>query len=458
MVGPYAVGFDTIAFYVPNTLDWAAGKVGLLGMIASAPLIYMLSVPAYVLSRVNPVWIFKIMGPVLYGCMCWALFRFLSAGLRWSPNRALVGVLFTSLYFVTLRIGWDLYRNMLGLTFVLLALPLLVDAKGARNQLPLAVLLMLAVASDQLTAVLALTIVGMRALMGLRTRRDEFVRLLKTGLPGAGLFFLTVYAGQATSSQSLLQAQSAVPAAAVLGSSVGFLAYSFLPLLPLAIIGLRRIGSIELRIWSLACTAAAFIALLPFYGLTVESYRWSLLLDIPACVYASSGLMHISSVRVSEVSRTFRGFARAWPAIPLILTMSAALYMVLPAQNAMMYYAEFPRLVPTSMIQDSVPLSDMGSLRQALNWVAERMGPNSVLIAHQAVYGWARAYLPASDNVISYGYSTPLTGVSLARSYGYSTLWVIWWTPGAGWHGQPSVSSDFTGVFQEGNIEVYTLH
>ncbi|HEY4823050.1 MAG TPA: hypothetical protein VIH83_05130 [Candidatus Bathyarchaeia archaeon] len=27
LVGPYPVGFDTIAFYVPNTLDWAMGKI-----------------------------------------------------------------------------------------------------------------------------------------------------------------------------------------------------------------------------------------------------------------------------------------------------------------------------------------------------------------------------------------------------------------------------------------------
>jgi hypothetical protein len=28
IVGPYHVGFDTIAFYAPNTLDWAMGKPG----------------------------------------------------------------------------------------------------------------------------------------------------------------------------------------------------------------------------------------------------------------------------------------------------------------------------------------------------------------------------------------------------------------------------------------------
>src|SRR6266571_9168672 len=98
------------------------------------------------------------MGPVLYGCMCWALFRFLSVGLRWAPKRALAGALFTSLYFVTLRIGWDLYRNMLGLTFILLSLPFIQNWKGTRRQLTLSCLLLLAVASDQLTATIALVL------------------------------------------------------------------------------------------------------------------------------------------------------------------------------------------------------------------------------------------------------------------------------------------------------------
>jgi len=29
LVGPYPIGFDTIAFYVPNTSDWAVEKAGL---------------------------------------------------------------------------------------------------------------------------------------------------------------------------------------------------------------------------------------------------------------------------------------------------------------------------------------------------------------------------------------------------------------------------------------------
>src|SRR5438094_8878962 len=81
IAGPYPIGWDTIAFYVPTTLDWAAGKDGLLFMIGEAPLLYMITVPVYLVSRVDPVWIFKVLGPVLYGCMMYALFRFLRFGL-----------------------------------------------------------------------------------------------------------------------------------------------------------------------------------------------------------------------------------------------------------------------------------------------------------------------------------------------------------------------------------------
>src|SRR2546422_6081336 len=135
LVGPYPVGWDTIAFYVPNTLDWATGRADLPRMLGTAPLIYMISVPAYLASGVNPVWIFKIMGPLLYGGMIWSLYKFLRANLGLHERSALGGALFTSLYFVTLRISWDLYRNMLGLMFILLALPLLQDWKGPKKEL-----------------------------------------------------------------------------------------------------------------------------------------------------------------------------------------------------------------------------------------------------------------------------------------------------------------------------------
>src|SRR2546426_9068255 len=212
LVGPYPVGWDTIAFYVPNTLDWATGTAGFAQVLGTAPLMYMISVPVYLLSRANPVWIFKIMGPILYGTMIWSLFRFLRIGLKWADKQALGGALLTTLYFVTLRISWDLYRNMLGLTFILLSLPLIGDMKGPRKQALLSVLIVLAVAADQLTGVIALVLVGARALTALtRNQQDEFAGKVRVALPGIVLFLATAYAGLIVPGIGLVSQQTPLP-------------------------------------------------------------------------------------------------------------------------------------------------------------------------------------------------------------------------------------------------------
>src|SRR3989442_1526238 len=254
LVGPSPIGWDPIAFYVPTTLDWAAEKTGWVTVLGTAPLMYMLSIPAYLLTRVNPVWIFKVMGPILYGGMIWALFRFIRTGLKWPEKQALGGALLTSLYFVTLRISWDLYRNMLGLTFILLSLPLLEDWKTPRKQALLSILTVLAVASDQLTGVIALVLIGSRTLMALTKRqRTEFYEMFKIGLPGGFIFFSIAYANLAVLGNGPVRIQTPLPTLSSLGSSLGFLGYAYLALTPLILIGLKKVPNFDLKTWSIFC-------------------------------------------------------------------------------------------------------------------------------------------------------------------------------------------------------------
>ncbi len=363
----------------------------------------------------------------------------------------------TSLYFVTLRVSWDMYRNMLGLTFILLSLPLLEDWKGPRKQVFLSGLIVLAVASDQLTAVIALFLVGARSLTGLMRRDwDELTGLVRIAVPGVLLFFSIVYAGQIASGIGLVQKQAATPTLESLGSSLGFLGYSYLLLTPFILAGLKKVASHDLRIWLVFCAGAVLTALLPFFGPIVMSYRWSLLLDLPLCVYAAAGLSRLARADYSAIGWLGGLQRHAIPLFGTLLVLSTALYIALPAQQAMVYYTAFPALLPTSMVQDTVPLSDMGSLKQLLGSAAARMDPGTVLITHQAIYGWARAYLPSSDDrIINYQYYGPLQGVEMARSEGYSSVLMIWWVNGTGWHNQPNIPSGFIPVLQDGELAVY---
>src|SRR2546425_9651658 len=119
--GQYPVGWDIIAYYIPNTIDMASGRMNVWGVITSPPVMYAIVVPAYLLTKLNLVLIFKGLGPILYGLLCWSIFLFCQRRLRWSCKKSLYAVLLISAYFITLRFTWDAYQAELGLALFFLA-------------------------------------------------------------------------------------------------------------------------------------------------------------------------------------------------------------------------------------------------------------------------------------------------------------------------------------------------
>lgn len=456
IVGPYPIGYDAITFYVPATIDWAAGRVSLMNMLGTAPLMYMISVPAYLFGA-DPVWIFKILGPVLYGCMASALYRFTRLRLEWSQRKSLAGIAVITVYFITLRIGWDLYRTMLGLVFVLLSLSLPHESRGNRETVLRSVLVTLAVLSDQFIGAIALSLTIARALLPCaKWNRQAVTRTGEVFGPGAIAFALILYTGIALPNVGLVSEHPPLPSTETITWNIGFLAYAYVLLAPLIFIGWRRTPNSDLRNWSIVCLIGAVSVLFPFLGPNAPSGRWVLLLDLPFCTYSTAGLSVLMTPR--GLPQTLIGRIRklAIPSLSLFLIILGSLYILVPAQQAMTYYTLFPTLMPTSMIQNSIPSSDMPSLRYLLNQAALDMQDNSVLITHEGIYGWAREYLPGySDRVVNYGHASPILGVQMARSAGYSKILMIWWVNGSGWYGQRDVPSGFSPLTVDGNMAIY---
>ena len=456
ILGPFLVGFDTTAFYLPNALDWSTGHVNPLVMLGTAPLMYAVSVILYLLLKINPVWIFKFMGPILYGSMILAFFRLLKNDLEWPPKRCLGACAFASLYFVTLRLSWDMYRDMLGLTFILLAIPLLNDRTYTTKRWTLPLLVVLAVLSDHLTGVVILSILLARALLKLREcALQEFYRAATVGIVGAIAFLAIVISALAESMMTLVQNQPLAPTADSLSTSLGFLAFAYLPIAPFAILGIRSVRNVNLYSWSVSCLTLAASSLIPLVGFHVLSYRWSLLLDLPLMVFTASGLVRFTSYLQKPFLSLGKIHAFKW-VVPGIFCVLSLLYITLPAQQAFGYYTAYPALVPTSMVQNTVPMSDMASLRQLLDWAALHLNSDTALITHWAIYGYARAYFPHPERIVNYGFSSPLVGVQQAQSEGFSTVLMIWWADGLGWHGQPTVPEGFFQLDGVGNMRIYT--
>ena len=127
-MGPFIVGFDTIGFYVPNTLLWLHNGVDLGDFLATAPLFYTFFTSIVAVGG-SPVWVLKIIPPLLLGLLGLSMYAYAKRGLGWSPSKSVFVSLLGTIYFVALRASWDQLREELGLIFFFVVLMLLINQK-----------------------------------------------------------------------------------------------------------------------------------------------------------------------------------------------------------------------------------------------------------------------------------------------------------------------------------------
>src|SRR2546426_2518718 len=447
IAGPYPIGWDIIAFYVPNTLDMAAGKLGPWGILGSGPLMYSFIVPIYVLTRINPILLFKIAGPVLFGVLCWSVFRFCEKKLGLSFKSAFLSVLFLSFYFVSLRVAWDAYQAELGLTFFVLGLTIAGKSGSvARSTIAKSAFFLLAILANQLVAVL---VVGTVIVEMLRARGRGGFGLTLSRLAPVALFGLVGYA--------TLQ-PSTGPGISVLGGSFAplngayntvFLVYAFGPLLPLAAIGLSLVTRPLFSSWIAVSLAGIVISTLPGQVFQDIGYRWVLLLSVPVLIAAAQGYQKLSARAGGLNGRQWLKAVRV--GVPLILVFSAGMYSTIQSASVP-YFTLFVGYVPSSLLQSSVPLSDSADVVQAMHWLEASMPSNSAVITHEAFYGWARAYLSPDSTIINSLLNSPSSELNLVTSYGH--VFTVWWVPGSGWF-SPTFPTGASLKATFGDIAVY---
>ena len=114
LMAPYLCGFDTIAHYVPTSLSWLNNGVSCSSYVATAPLFYSVVVSLVWLG--GPLFtVLKIVPCVLHGFLGLSMFGYAKIGLGWSSQKSIVPAFIGTLYFVALRISWDMLREELAL-------------------------------------------------------------------------------------------------------------------------------------------------------------------------------------------------------------------------------------------------------------------------------------------------------------------------------------------------------
>jgi hypothetical protein len=451
IMGQYIVGFDTVSYYVPVTFRLINSDVGFWQIIGYAPLFYLFLV-GLVSAGVPLIISLKILPPLFHGFLALAIYSYAKKAFSWSSKKSLLVSLLATLYFVALRISWDMLRSELGLVFLFVFLAFLWGDWKEKPWKCYALLLpamVFVVLSHQLVSVIMFAIVSAVVLQNLARREYGSVRnLVLSALPSVVLFCLIVYAGLFVSSVSpVVESEGWLSLFGfssfgdVLVGTLGFLFYCYLPLSVFVLFGVKGFRNLELKVWLCWCLVGVLVGALGWYGLFPLSYRWTLLMGFPLAFFAVEGFRRFYFHRLKVV-------------LSGVLVFLSCSFILLPAGMAFPYFGLFHNYVPSSMLQNSVVLGDCGDVVEALAWVNGSLGSDGVLLAHDAFCGWAFLYLNQA-RVMCYGYADPADVALKMVGNGHGRLFLVWWVSGEGWHGVSSLSSCFVEVFRSGRIAVY---
>jgi hypothetical protein len=465
LMGPYIVGFDTLGFYVPNTLLWLHGGINLWNYLATAPLFYTIFM-SIVGAGGSPVLVLKIISPLLLGFLGLSIYAYAKRGLGWSPPKSTFVALLGTVYFVALRASWDQLREELGLVFFFgVLMLLLINRKDSswKRYVVLSLAMMAVVLSHQLVSVLMFGVIVFTVAYNLfRKDFNGSIDLIVVSLPAA-LYFVIVYlSGVAQSGFLNYSTNVGSPLASWTGftsyqsmllSEGGFFLYCFLPLLPLVLVSLWRLGNLQLRSWLLL---SLILLLLPIAS--VSPYRWILMLTYPFAFYATDALSRLKSIKWKRFKFTVHRIAILYLVLSTVILSFGFIFMA--SEKPFLYFnsAHFNNYVyqiPSSMLQNTISITDCQDTVNALQWFKDNVNSSALLLTHTVFYSWALSTLN-QDQVVNYGFGNPATAAVSVAQEGHSQIYLIWWINGQGWYAQPTLPSSFHEVYQSGKIAIYS--
>ena len=465
-MGPYILGFDTMGFYLPNTLVWLhSGGVNLPLYLLNGQLFYALFT-AIVAAGGSAVLAIKIISPLLLGLLGLSIYVYAQRGLSWSYLKSVFVACLGTVYFVALRASWDLLREELGFIFLFVILMLLLIKKknsSWKHYALLSLAIGAVVLSHQLVSVIMFGVVIFTVAHELFHKQFlEAAKVLGASLPWA-IFFAFVYLTGIAQSGFLNNSINVMSPLAtwngftsyqsMLLNEGGFFLYCFLPLLPLIFVSIWRFGNLQLRSWLIL---SLILLLIPFAF--VSPFRWILMLTYPLAFYATDGLSRLKSIKWKRYKIT------AYRTAVFYLVLSTAIisfgFIVMNPEKPFFYFDPaqcniYLNQIPSSMLQNTIPISDCQSTTNALQWFKENVNTSAILLTHTAFYGWA--LLTLGENRVSYyGFGDPAVAAATFAQEGYTQIYLIWWVNGQGWYGQPTVPSSFHEVHQNGAIAIYS--
>lgn len=483
MVGKYPVGNDTITFYAPYIAKF---RFDLLNMFYWGHLTTWLFLKFhYVISGGNPYLTLKIVGPELYGLLIISFYEFLNS-LKWPRKQSFLISLLLLTQAPALRLSWDLFHNVAGLSFMFFALGELNKISRSKEEgksfyVKFAVFSILTALTHQMTSFL---IFGVATLIILERLFKKIFDLKMKGLifsmlPAFPLLILPfVLPKLIPNDANPFQMSYVEPfmeqvATRFFVNYLNYMSYSelvsrialtffvaYIPLLPLVIFGYKREELPPILkyyvIVTLVCTFSPLII-----GVSLFHWdRWMWFLVFPFCIYAFRGIsfidQKISKWKLGALLKKFFRIVFLASLIFLFLFISFE-YVTSPLSDAFALYNSFPSkwYLPETMQKTTIPFEFIPDLENCIKWLDNNIKEHSAVLFETTLSGFMLLNLTPRDNITLISYYWTNFDVALQESlhYNYNFTYFI----GSTKYGVPSSNRDinFIKIYSSGSFSVY---
>ena len=115
------------------------------------------------------------------------------------------------------------------------------------------------------------------------------------------------------------------------------------------------------------------------------------------------------------------------------------------------------------MLQNSLSIKDNPSLVNCLNWLNQNTSKSSVVVEHEALFGFVSVYvrdrhivsIPTDLSIWSNTQNETTIANNVARvarvasDGGRNSVYMVWWIHGEGWYMIPSLTYSFVEIYDQ---------
>lgn len=404
LVGPYSIGYDTISAYIPSLVALQTGfESQVYDFLYQRPFFWVVASLPYPLDDLSP---FKFLPVILHGLLGLSIYFYAEEATD-DKHKALAVALLSTIYFIALRVSWDLFGNEMGLILVFTSLTLIrrgLESWSSRGLAATAVIATVLTHEAASMILFAASIPSIISSVKMKKHRDT-LNLLLILIP-AFIFFIyriQVLDFPLISNPASFRYPSQTYESLFKSVSTLYL-YVVLPLIPFAIVGLNSAKkSLAMVYWYVGASIAALSPLVSPDAAIAFWDRWAYMTVYPLCFFAVEGIYSLKRVKINysfDRPRATDLSKLAGGTLMIAVLLISSSFIAATPGGYQPYHTLFGseslwivRFVPSSMLLSTVPASWAEEAIAGVEWLNDNLTEVSVLLVDEELRGYAALHI-----------------------------------------------------------------